>query len=50
MSSYFDAKIRKLEFINVDVVNGDTEQGVRADCDDQADVGQANIEMSGMRW
>ena len=34
----------------VDVGNGDTEHGVRADCDRQAADGQANVEMSGMRW
>ena len=34
----------------VDVGNGDTEHGVRADCDDQAADGEANVEMSGMRW
>ena len=50
MCYYFDTKTRKHEFINVGVVIGDIEHGVRADCDRQADDREANIEMSRMRW
>ena len=50
MCCYFDTKTRKHEFINVGVVIGNIEHGVRADCDRQANDREANIEMSRMRW